>query len=168
MTPPQWSKYVTTRESRDSRTCLGSDYLSIVFKVKVLILRLAAYTNYADGCFSLQNRLREQHFSIVLPRGTTRHSWAIEEPMQHEPSFAYTACLYMLLSYTQHTDYADCTDETILRDYAKSRQNFALQARGYASSLTQPVPSCPLHTLKKKRCSFAVYVCEPPRIIRKF
>ena len=58
----------------------------------------------------------------------------------------------MSFSYTQHADYADYADETILRDYAKLRHNYALQARGYASNLIEPVPSYPLRT-EKKRCS---------------
>ena len=69
--------------------------------------------------------------------------------MQHEPVLVYTNCLYMLLSYTQHTSYADYADETIVRDYAKPRRNYAVQARGYASNLIEPVPSYPLHTKKK-------------------
>ena len=68
--------------------------------------------------------------------------------MQHEPLLLYTTCLYMLLSYTQHAEHADYADETILRDYAKLRGNYALQARGYASNLIEPAPSYPLHTKK--------------------
>ena len=56
----------------------------------------------------------------------------------------------MSFSYTQHADYADYSDETILRDYAKLRHNYALQARAYASNLIEPVPSYPLQTLNKK------------------
>ena len=53
-----------------------------------------------------------------------------------------TCCYYLI--HNKHTDY---TDETSLRDYAKPRHGYAMQARGYASNLLEPVPSYPL--LKK-------------------
>ena len=99
--------------------------------------------------FALQNRLREHTFDIVLPTRTTWHSWAIEESMQHGLLPLYTTCLYMLSSYTQHTDYADYADETSLRDYAKPRSYYALQARGYASNFIEPVPAYPLHPFRQ-------------------
>ena len=60
--------------------------------------------------FSLRNRLREHTLAILLPTQTTRHSWAIDNSMQHEP-----------LLLTKHTNYADYADETMVGAYAKLR-----------------------------------------------
>ena len=115
------------------------------FKGSSLYTKVDCLRELRRWLFSVQSRLREHTFTILLPTRTTRHSWAIQESMQQKPVLVYTNCLYML-SCKQPKDYADYADETIRRDYAKLRHNYALQARGYASNLIEPVPSYPVHT----------------------
>ena len=63
-------------------------------------------------------------------------------------AFLGVLCSTNLFLLTKHTNYADCADETVIRAHAKLRHNYALQARGYASTLAEPLPSQPLRSYK--------------------
>ena len=97
------------------------------------MLTWRAYANYAEWLFSLRKRLRGDTFAIFC-YATDYADYAVD--------LAYTT-LYM-----KHTNYADYADKINLhvttRDYAGLRgttQDYALQARGYASTLAVSWPS---------------------------
>ena len=94
------------------------------------MLREPAYANYADCCFPC----RTDYANTLLLQCCLRGLRGI-------PGLSTILCSMNLFLLTKHTNYADYADETIIGAYAKLRHNYALQARGYASTLAVSFPS---------------------------
>ena len=104
--------------------------------------------------FSLQNRLRELTLAIALPTRTTRHSWAIDNSMQHEPLLAHKT---YQLRRLRGRDYYRCLRETTPQLLPAGKR-----LREHSCSFT----SITALTHLKKRCSYEPYPHYLPYAMR--